>query len=314
MELARKKKQALDDLFNSGKISASTYESLDNELTAIISDIEMRQKLLADNLASKVDDLEKQISTLEIFLANSEIQYVAGEIDEELHVNESTAFSNGLTALKKQLIFLKEAVDSLMPEATAPTPPPAPVEDATMQLTDAIFEETAEISVDAAIEAPIDVPIEAPIEAVIEAPVEETFEAPVEVPVEAAVEETVEVPVEETLEASIEETVEVPVEVPEVVVEEAVEETIEASVEMPVEAVVEAPVEETIAPSVGIPLKKYRIPKYLKLKRIDNLWKYDLPSGWRLLYSLGRNKIKIIALVLEWCDHDSYQKKYSGKK
>ena len=139
LELARKKKQALDDLFNSGRISASTYESLDNELTTIISDIEMRQKMVADNLASKVDDLEKQIGTLEIFLANSEIQYVAGEIDEELHTNESTAFSNGLNALKQQLGFLKEAVDSLIPEATAPTPPPPPVEDATMQLTEGIF-------------------------------------------------------------------------------------------------------------------------------------------------------------------------------
>jgi len=200
LELARKKKQALDDLFNSGKISASTYDSLDNELTTIISDIEMRQKMVADNLASKVDDLEKQIGTLEIFLANSEIQYVAGEIDEELHANESSAFSNGLNALKKQLIFLKEAVASLMPEATAPIPPPAPVEDETMQLTEGIFEETAEISVGAAIEAPVEVPVEAavevPVEAAVEEIVEETIEAPVEVPVEAPIEETVETPVE----------------------------------------------------------------------------------------------------------------------
>ena len=65
-------------------------------------------------------------------------------------------------------------------------------------------------------------------------------------------------------------------------------------------------------PSVGIPLQKYRIPK--EMKRIDNLWKYDLPNGWRLLYSLGREGITIIALVLEWCDHDRYQKKYSGKR
>ncbi len=52
-------------------------------------------------------------------------------------------------------------------------------------------------------------------------------------------------------------------------------------------------------PSAGIPLKKYRIPKDLAGKRIDNLWKYDLPSGWRLLYSLGREGIVIMALVLE---------------
>lgn len=143
LELARKKKQALDDLFNSGRISVSTYDSLDNELTTIISDIETRQKMLADNLASKIDGLEKQIGTLEIFLANSEIQYVAGEIDEELHANESNAFSNGLNALKQQLSSLKEAVSSLMPEVTAPTPPPAPVEEETTQLTEGIVEETA---------------------------------------------------------------------------------------------------------------------------------------------------------------------------
>ncbi len=67
-------------------------------------------------------------------------------------------------------------------------------------------------------------------------------------------------------------------------------------------------------PSIGVPLKKNRIPKDLARKKIDNIWKYDLPSGWRLLYSLGREGITIIALVLEWCDHDGYQKRYSGRK
>jgi len=67
-------------------------------------------------------------------------------------------------------------------------------------------------------------------------------------------------------------------------------------------------------PSVGIPLKKYRIPRDLLRRKIDNLWKYDLPNGWRLLYSLGRHGVTIIALVLEWCDHDGYQKKYSGRR
>jgi hypothetical protein len=47
---------------------------------------------------------------------------------------------------------------------------------------------------------------------------------------------------------------------------------------------------------------------------IDNLWKYDLPKGWRLLYSLCRQGVTIIALVLEWCDHYGYQKKYSGRR
>jgi len=77
-------------------------------------------------------------------------------------------------------------------------------------------------------------------------------------------------------------------------------------------ALTKAFVQITETPGIGIPLKKYRIPK--NFKDIDNLWKYDLPSGWRLLYSLGKEGITIIALVLEWCDHDTYQKNYSGKK
>ena len=246
MELARKKKQALDDLFNSGKISASTYESIDNELAAIISDIEIRQKNLANNLTAKIDDLENQISTLEIFLANSEIQYVAGEIDEELHAHESSAFSNGLSALRKQLEFIKEAVADLMPEVTEPTPPPTTIDAEIPQLTEEVLEETAEISVEAAVEEPVEVPAEVAVEVPVEAVIEVPAEAPVEEPVEIAVEETLvapvvapvevpaEVPVEEPVEAAVEEPIEVHVEVPEV------------PVEAPVEVVVEEVAEETL--------------------------------------------------------------------
>ena len=66
-------------------------------------------------------------------------------------------------------------------------------------------------------------------------------------------------------------------------------------------------------PSAGIPLKKYRVPKNLRSVKINNLWKYDLPGGWRLLYSLARDKIRILSLILEWCDHHTYEKKYSGR-
>ena len=244
LELARKKKQALDNLFNSGKISASTHGSLNTELTTIISDIEMRQKILANNLASKVEALEKQIGTLEIFLANSEIQYVAGEIDEELHANESSAFSSGLRSLKEQLIFLKEAVASLMPEVTAPMP--APVEAESLQLSEVVFEETAEISVEDTIEAPVGVPVMDAVGAPVEVPFEAPIEATVEMPVEMPAEVPVEAPVEEAVEEAFAPYVEVPVE----------EETIESAdvpAEVPVEAPVEAVVETTLEVSVEVP-------------------------------------------------------------
>ena len=62
-------------------------------------------------------------------------------------------------------------------------------------------------------------------------------------------------------------------------------------------------------PTAGIPLRKPRIPRCYPT--IDNVWKYDLPRGWRLLYSIAKGGIVVIAIVLEWCDHKEYERKYS---
>ena len=43
---------------------------------------------------------------------------------------------------------------------------------------------------------------------------------------------------------------------------------------------------------------------------IDNLWKYDLPKAWRLLYSIVGNEIRIIAIVIEWVSHKEDEKRF----
>lgn len=60
----------------------------------------------------------------------------------------------------------------------------------------------------------------------------------------------------------------------------------------------------------GRRVKKKIIPKKLIEKyRINNLWIYNLPSGWRLLYSVtSSEKIELIAAVLDWMDHKDYEK------
>jgi len=67
-------------------------------------------------------------------------------------------------------------------------------------------------------------------------------------------------------------------------------------------------------PAIGIPLEKYRIPKGFVTKGYDNIWKYNLPGAWRLIYSLQGDRITILAIILEWCKHGEYQRKYSGKR
>lgn len=62
----------------------------------------------------------------------------------------------------------------------------------------------------------------------------------------------------------------------------------------------------------GIQLPKRLIPKeYIQKYNVQNLWKYDLPDGWRLIYTITTpNKIKIISVILEWLDHPNYEKRF----
>lgn len=61
----------------------------------------------------------------------------------------------------------------------------------------------------------------------------------------------------------------------------------------------------------GIQIPKRMIPKvFIKKYGIDNLWKYDLPKGWRLLYSIAKDEIVVISIILEWVDHKDYEKRF----
>ncbi len=254
LELTKKKKQALDDLLEEGRISESTYESLNGELTDAIASIEARRKALAEKVNSKISELEQQITVLEMFLANSEIGYVAGEIDEDLHQRESNAFALGLEAVKQELKAVKEVVGDLMPkesEEAAPLSPPTEVAEVTEVTEEPQIQELAEEPPEIVAEAPMEpetISEEAPVEQLMETPAEKPFvEEPVEMPHEASpevspevlpelppelpsemppeeapVEEEEPVPSEESVEETAEETAEEIVETPEVAEEPVV--------------------------------------------------------------------------------------------
>jgi len=65
-------------------------------------------------------------------------------------------------------------------------------------------------------------------------------------------------------------------------------------------------------PTCGVKIPKRLWPKrYVRLYKIANLWKYDLPNGWRLIYSILQDEVMIINLILEWFSHKDYEKKFS---
>ncbi|NYZ77169.1 hypothetical protein H0O02_02535 [Candidatus Micrarchaeota archaeon] len=64
-------------------------------------------------------------------------------------------------------------------------------------------------------------------------------------------------------------------------------------------------------PFCGIKIPKKFWPKdYIVKYEIDNLWKYDLPDGWRLIYTIRANQVTILSVVLEWFDHKEYERRF----
>jgi len=65
----------------------------------------------------------------------------------------------------------------------------------------------------------------------------------------------------------------------------------------------------------GEQIPKRLIPEiYITKYGIDNLWKYNFPKGWRLIYSVTNGEVCIISIILEWFNHKDYEKrfKYNG--
>ena len=61
----------------------------------------------------------------------------------------------------------------------------------------------------------------------------------------------------------------------------------------------------------GIQIPKSRIPRdYLNKFGVKNVWKYNLPGAWRLLYSVEGRELIILSIILEWVDHKTYERRF----
>jgi len=64
-------------------------------------------------------------------------------------------------------------------------------------------------------------------------------------------------------------------------------------------------------PFCGIQIPRRLIPKeYFKKYNVHNLFKYNLPDAWRLIYSIEDNQIFILSIILEWLDHKEYERRF----
>ena len=128
LEVTRKKKQALDNLYAADKISQSTYEYLERELAKAVAELEDHLKNLMDKMTARAQELEKQISTLELFLASLEIHHAAGDVDDETYEKQNNAILLGLEATRQELSDINSSSqETVSPPATLSVVPATPV-------------------------------------------------------------------------------------------------------------------------------------------------------------------------------------------
>ena len=62
----------------------------------------------------------------------------------------------------------------------------------------------------------------------------------------------------------------------------------------------------------GIQIPKRLIPREYFIKYgVTNLWKYDLPNAWRLIYTIRTGKAVVVSLILEWMSHKEYERRFN---
>ena len=153
------KMEALENLYNSGKISQFVYECLNKELVKEIENAHARRKALAEKMTSKLNELEEQRIALEIFLANTVMDYVAGEINEEFYPKENSAIELGLETTKKELSLIKEVVIQFVPKEAEST-----AEHIGVSAVENMGENATEIAVQKTTETTSNAPVAVPVE------------------------------------------------------------------------------------------------------------------------------------------------------
>ena len=67
-------------------------------------------------------------------------------------------------------------------------------------------------------------------------------------------------------------------------------------------------------PQFGDPIAKKIIPKSLRVRGIQNLYRVELSNYWRMLYTIEGSKVEIFLFVLNIIDHKDYNKLFGYKK
>ncbi len=114
LELAKRKKQALDELLAKNRLSQPTYEHLVGSLDDNIDDLESHLKLLMQKMTERADELEEQAELIKLFLVSLEMRNIAKEVKQETYDKNKQAFELGLKATEDELAEIKGAITKVI--------------------------------------------------------------------------------------------------------------------------------------------------------------------------------------------------------
>ena len=114
LELAKRKKQALDELLAKNRMSQPTYEHLVGGLNENIDDLDSHLKLLMQKMTERADELEDQAELLKLFLASLEMQNIAKELKQETYDKNKQAFELGLKSTEDELAEIKDSINKVI--------------------------------------------------------------------------------------------------------------------------------------------------------------------------------------------------------
>lgn len=120
IEVVRRRVQALEALAKDGEITPSIYQQMCDQYNGQLKSLQETHGSLVQELTERLEQLERKGESLDSFLANTKVQFRAGEIDEGTYkvASEYCTSMRAKDAKEKEEI---QAVLRALTQATAPT-------------------------------------------------------------------------------------------------------------------------------------------------------------------------------------------------
>jgi len=113
LETVRKRVKALEDLFVKGEIAKHAYEEFKKKLETDLGKLRIEAKEVRKNLQNRLQELEKQIESLETALAAMKMMFFSGEISDPIFKRSSEIIKRNIDKCDAEKKDIRVTIDEL---------------------------------------------------------------------------------------------------------------------------------------------------------------------------------------------------------